>query len=576
MLDLSSSARAASDPAMSTSSDQLGRARRKLVTPLRAAVLVAIAGALAATFSLVALADHDRAAARPQRSVPHRAKIERRRARIVVRHRDHHRPAAKHRQGQPVAGLPVATVTIDANAGVIAVPRSFLGVSTEYWSLPLFERNDAAFERYLTMLRVPGDGPLVLRIGGDSADHAFWDPLRRHMASWIFPLTPKFLERMSTLVSDVGAKVILDLNLVTDSPQKAAQWARVAEQNLPRGSIIGFEIGNEPDIYSRWDWLLTIPRRDSDVLPVSITAARYVEEFRAYARALARVAPGVPLIGPAIANPKHHVNWVAALIAGAGRSLGMVSAHRYPFSACVDRFSGEYPTIQRLLSPEATSGLAETIRPAVRLAHRAGLPLRLTELNSVTCGGLAGVSNSFATALWAPDALFELMQAGVNGVNIHTRANTINAPFDLIRAGLAARPLLYGLALFVRTLSGADSKLVNLQLHVKRSLNVKAWAVQIPGSQLHVLVLDKSDHAVRVTLALPATGPATVQRMLAPSAAARSGVTLAGQHLAPNGQWVGRPVEQTIRPTDGHYQLTMPGISAALLDVALSTSSTLQ
>jgi hypothetical protein len=79
-----------------------------------------------------------------------------------------------------------------------------------------------------------------------------------------------------------------------------------------------------------------------------------------------------------------------------------------------------------------------------------------------------------------------------------------------------------------------------------------------------------------VTLTLPATGPATVQRMLAPSAAARSGVTLAGQHLAPNGQWVGRPVEQTIRPTDGRYHLTMPGISAALLDVALSTSSTLQ
>jgi hypothetical protein len=38
------------------------------------------------------------------------------------------------------------------------------------------------------------------------------------------------------------------------------------------------------------------------------------------------------------------------------------------------------------------------------LAHRAGFPFRLTEQNSVTCGGLAGVSNTFATALWAPAA----------------------------------------------------------------------------------------------------------------------------------------------------------------------------
>jgi hypothetical protein len=31
------------------------------------------------------------------------------------------------------------------------------------------------------------------------------------------------------------------------------------------------------------------------------------------------------------------------------------------------------------------------------------------------------VSDTFATALWAPDALFELLRAGIDGVNVHVR-----------------------------------------------------------------------------------------------------------------------------------------------------------
>ena len=43
------------------------------------------------------------------------------------------------------------------------------------------------------------------------------------------------------------------------------------------------------------------------------------------------------------------------------------------------------------------------------LAHGAGLRFRLDEVNSVTCGGTRGVSDTFATALWAPDALLSLL-----------------------------------------------------------------------------------------------------------------------------------------------------------------------
>ena len=64
-------------------------------------------------------------------------------------------------------------------------------------------------------------------------------------------MTPSWLKQVSVLVRRSGVRLILDLNLVTTSPAISAQWAGAAEAALPHGSIAGFEIGNEPDLYNR-------------------------------------------------------------------------------------------------------------------------------------------------------------------------------------------------------------------------------------------------------------------------------------------------------------------------------------
>jgi hypothetical protein len=192
-----------------------------------------------------------------------------------------------------------------------------------------------------------------------------------------------------------------------------------------------------------------------------------------------------------------------------------------------------------VLSENATAGMARTVRGAVELSARAGLPLRLTEINSVTCGGRRGVSDTFATALWAPDALFELLHAGVASASVHVRANAINMAFSLTRRGLVAHPLLYGMTLFSRML-GADSQLVALRLTTRRSQRIKAWAVRLRGDIMHVLLIDKGSHSALVGLHLPAAGRATVQRLIAPSVRSRSGVTLDGQRLDAQGRWQGK------------------------------------
>lgn len=460
-------------------------------------------------------------------------------------------------------------VAIASLRPLLRVPPSFLGISTEYRTLPLLERRGGVLARVLRLLSVPGEGPLVLRIGGDSADHAFWHPTAG--PAWMFRLTPGWLARTRALVRATGIRVILDLNLVTGTAAGAARWARAAISGLPRRSVAGFEIGNEPDIYSRRDWLArTAGRAESAItLPRTLSARRYDTRFRAYAAALARVAPGVPLLGPSLAKPASSRGWVRSLLAGPHPGLGAVSAHVYPFTACARPGWRSYPTIARLLGWRGSAGIAQAVAPAARIAHRAGLPLRLTELNSVTCGGLAGVSDTFATALWAPGALFALLRSGIDGADVHVRAGTVNAAFAIDRGGLQARPLLYGLILFARTL-GPGGELVRVPVAALPAARLNVGAVRQADGELEALIVNHGPRAAAVVLRLAASGTATVQRLLAPTVGARAGVTLAGQHLGRAGRWHGADALRTVQPGAGGYALAVPRFSAALVSIPAS------
>jgi hypothetical protein len=365
--------------------------------------------------------------------------------------------------------------------------------------------------------------------------------------------------------------MIFDLNLITATPSGAGTWAAEAQSVMPPDSIIGYEVGNEPDLYSQSFWLTETQgdRFGGPVLPRSITPVTYMRDFNAYARVLGRIAPRVPLFAPALANPGHSLDFVRTLLAARSPALQGISGHRYPYSGCAFPGSRQYPTIPRVLSEEAATGMAESVKPVVQLAKRAGLKARLTEFNSVTCGGLPGVSDTFATALWAPDAIFELVRVGFDGVHLHARLHTINGPFTFDSRGLFARPLLYGLIMFARTL-GPGARLVTMQPHIPDSVPLKAWAVEVSGNELHVLLINKGPRSVTANLEIPAKAHATLQRLLAPSVSARSGETMAGQSLDQNATWRGARQIQIVTPRARGYQVTTSPYSAVLLSVPLN------
>jgi hypothetical protein len=429
----------------------------------------------------------------------------------------------------------------------LPLPRSFFGFSVEYPELPFFEQNMRVFRRILRLWQVTGDGPQVMRVGGDSADATYWNPAQPPKPVNAYILTPKWFATARRLIVRANLRVILDLNLHHSTAAVEAALARKALAAFPPHRIIGFEVGNEPDRYHG-----------------GFTPATYATALRAYAAALGTVAPRIPLLAPAVTNAQTNIHWLRDTVASSPAQVGALDGHRYLLGGCNSKSSPRYPTVARLLSDRMTSGLAASVMPAVQLAHSRGKPFRLGEMGSVNCGGIAGVSNTFATALWAPDALFSLWATGLNSVNMHIRAFKINGPLAPVPGGFVARPLAYGLAMFARAAS-PGGRLIGLEISAAPVYHLRAWGVETSNRRLHVLLIDKGRVAAPVRLTLKADGPAVVQRLLAPSVSATGGVTLAGQAIARDGRLTGRLVTETIVPRHGIYTIPVPAGSAALV-----------
>jgi hypothetical protein len=484
-------------------------------------------------------------------------------------------PAERILADPPVPGWPVASLRL-THARPQPVPAAFLGLSTEYWTVPHYAAERRLFARAIDLLRAPG-APFTLRIGGESADLSWWDPAGHRSPDWAYPLTHSWLSDAVKLVTEAHLHVVLDLNLADRDPAREAQLAQAVVDRMPRGTVQALEIGNEPDLYPRMNTLGLVTAARARVVRYfawadRYTPANYVQQFASYAAALGQAGVHLPLGGPEISNPTL-TQWLPGLIAAERGRLAFVTGHRYPLNACEGiRTAADYPTMRKLLANGSTRGLADSLRPAIRIAHRAGLPYTLDEFNSITCGGTPALSGTFANALWAPDALFSLMHVGVDSVDLHIRARAYNPPFFITRHGMRTRPLLYGLILFQRMM-GPDSSLMPASLHAPAGTLLRGWVVR-HGDVERVLLINKGARSANVRLALGAGGTGTVQRLLGVGGpTARTRVTLAGQWLTPGGRWRGRFTVGTVRRTAGSYEVPVPAYSAALVTVRLAAAA---
>ncbi|MGI8506152.1 MAG: glycosyl hydrolase family 79 C-terminal domain-containing protein [Solirubrobacteraceae bacterium] len=420
------------------------------------------------------------------------------------------------------------------------------------------------------------EGRPVLRIGGQSADRT-WAPVRgiRQPLGITYDLTPGWMTSARALAQATNARLILGVGLEANQPKIDAVEADQLVNGLGRKYIAALEIGNEPELYTLVPWYrklhgTPIPWYSHVGVPVFSRPPGYDPStfFAEFSRTL-RVLPQLPIAAPSTGL----LSWLDGIRQFLGRAsrVRIVTWHAYGLNQCVlVTSSPQYPTVPNLLAHPASRGIVNGISPYVALAHRVGATFRIDEMNSVTCNGRLGVSNTFASALWVMDALFTAASDGVDGVNIHTFQNAANGLFDFDHAHGrwegAVHPLYYGVMMFAQA-APPGSRL--LRIYSGSQDQVRAWATLAPDHRIRVLLIN--DSLSRSALALVHTpvgsGPASIERLLSPSAYATGSVSLGGRSFGARTS-SGRlrtPQVKVVAPRSGAYSVTLPAASAALL-----------
>jgi hypothetical protein len=302
--------------------------------------------------------------------------------------------------------------------------------------------------------------------------------------------------------------------------------------------------------------------------PAGYDFSSFIPDFARIAQAL----PGVPLSGPATGAPK----WIPELgqFLPAEPRVKVATLHRYPLQLCfMPAASPQYPSVAHMLAPSASRGLADSVARLAAVAHSRHVALRIDEMNSVSCGGAPGVSDTFVSALWALDAVFEMARVGVDGVNFHTFPGATYELFNFARrhgrwTGYVA-PEYYGLLMFAQA-APAGAHL----LRTSGALgNVRSWATLAPDGTIRVVLInDCTTHSRAVAVRIAgAPGVATLERLGAPGITARTGVTIGGQGFGATtttGLLSGRSAIVSVKPTQGAYVVRLPPVSAAMLTLS--------
>ena len=493
-------------------------------------------------------------------------------------------------RAQAPAADTLATISVDARRPGLTIPRDFIGysleVSTAGQGIGAFQganpaaaaqseqsvyalgRPDAPNDVYFHLMHDLGAG--ILRLGGNSQDNTCWDRAAApHPDACQDALDSADLALWATAARASGWKLIVGLNLKQNDPAWALrEVTEGVARAIPRRFVFALEPGNEPDLFAR------TPYRAQPY-----TAADQAREFAAYAKAFRAdpVARRYALAGPATCcgwrNPQ---DLDVFLNATRGARLAWVTVHNYSATTC----GGQTVSVARLLSPELMDQVREETARLAATARGHRLKIAMAETNSASCGGMPGVSNAFASALWGLDYAFTLAQNGFVGVSFHTSYrpgggssyNPVDTYASRDSAGQwhyrdVAEPLYYALHVFAHHASGErlppDS--------VTTTRNVRSYATTpCVQCEVDVFVLNKDTSAagpVRVHLGRR-MGEATLLLLSAPNLGSLAAdISYAGRRFGPDGG-IGAAQTVVVQPdAAGDYTFTLPNAAIAVLAV---------
>jgi hypothetical protein len=384
----------------------------------------------------------------------------------------------------------------------------------------------------------------LIRIGGNVSDHTRYEadgtPAVKTERE-VTVINRANLADLGEFARATGWRVMWGLNLGSGTKERAVEEALAVDQALG-ASLQSFEVGNEVDLMKKY-------AKDFDA---------YLADHRAYKAAIRAELPGAAFSGPDSASS---LAFVQRFVAAEAADMKLATLHYY-------RGGRRDPksTLERLLArDEAFDAKLDELREVCAKHH---IEYRINEVNSFFGGGKEGVSDTFGSALWVLDFMFDLASRGCGGVNMETDVNQLGfisfySPIVHDERGVcSARPEYYGMLAFAM---GGRGEMLKTGVE-KEDVNVTAYATRDGEGTLFVTVVNK-DLAKDVTVECPLPsgyGRAEGFRLRAPGVEAKSGVTFAGAAVGEDGSWKAGKAEP-VGVKGGVARVAVPHASALVL-----------
>ncbi len=441
------------------------------------------------------------------------------------------------------------------------IPKSFTGFSYETAQLHYPNFFSAANTQLAGFYRRLGPSG-VLRIGGNTSAFSVWTPkpgsgngarsLRDEVAGpdtgeRAAPrraVTPLAIRNLRGFADATGWRLIYGLNLGGGSPQTAADEAEYVAKTMGK-KLIAFQLCNEPDLFSRNG----LRNPDYDF-------RQFAAEWQLFFDAVRGRVPGARFAGP---DTAFNNEWLVPFAQRFKNNVRFLSQHYYAEGPPDDPSM----TIERLLSPDPK--LQEEFDGMARTHRDTGLPFRMAETNSCWGGGKATVSDTFASALWGADLIYQLAAAGGTGINFHGGGYGWYTPVAGTPAsGFLARPLYYGMLLFAQAGPGT---LVAADLDDATAAPLlNAYGLKSANGAMKAAIFNKhADRDVALTIDSGTRATfASVLRLSAPRLNDTADTTFGGAPVGASGAW-SPAISEKMKARNGTVTLTMPKASGALV-----------
>jgi len=463
--------------------------------------------------------------------------------------------SAGHRLMAQQTALQVS-LTFDPATQLATVPTDFMGLSYESGQLSypdFFSAQNRALIEIFRTLSPSG----VLRLGGNLSEFTAWSetepatppeagglvgPDPGHREPRTFTITPRSIQNLQGFLKATGWRCIYGLNLGGGTVDQALAEGSYVAKTLG-AQLICVQFGNEPDLFKH---------HDQENRPW--TCDEFMAKWKTFRAAFHQKLPDVVVAGP---DTAFNQKWVKQFAQEVPKEVALITSHYYPEGPPSD----PKMTIDLLMHP---AGLFESsCREALESAKAAGLPFRMAEGNSCFNAGKQGVSDTFASALWAGDFCLQMASLGCVGVNLHGGANGYYSPIvGSIGSGFSVGPEFYGLML-AQQFAGRTMCRATLEA---QGTNLTAYAACGDGGKDLIVVFNKDMRDVEITLTAAGGGlkRVVIERLDGPAIDSKTGARFEGAEVRNDGQF--HPLAgERMQAQSGKLRVAVPAYSAALI-----------